>query len=315
MKMSVLLVGDYPSDPTLGSSKVFYKLQEEFRALGHVCDMVLADEIGGPASRQIRQAVTPMLAARAIARRLQRTRYDVVDAASAEGLWFARGRVAGAGSPAFVCRSNGLEHLNYRRMLDDAREGLTSKPWTRRIWYPLSRLSQVERAARAADRLLLLNALDRQFAIDRGWLPASRIDVVPHGVSSRFLEGPGGGVGSRGDGLLFCGSWDNMKGISYLTAAFELLHQRGRHVRLTVLGPGVPPPDVLDGFSPAVAAFCQSRRACARRGSRPHVPLTRHPALDVDLRRVRPRAARGHEPADGGRDDAGRMCPRPGPRR
>jgi hypothetical protein len=31
----ILLVGDYPPDPRLGSTKVLIKLQEEFRALGH----------------------------------------------------------------------------------------------------------------------------------------------------------------------------------------------------------------------------------------------------------------------------------------
>ena len=44
--MRILLVGDYPNDPRLGSTKVFVKLQEEFRALGHTCDMLLADELG-----------------------------------------------------------------------------------------------------------------------------------------------------------------------------------------------------------------------------------------------------------------------------
>ena len=47
--LSILLVGDYPDDPRLGSSKVFYKLREEFDALGHTCDMLWTDDIGrGP---------------------------------------------------------------------------------------------------------------------------------------------------------------------------------------------------------------------------------------------------------------------------
>ena len=251
MSLSILLVGDYPPDPTLGSSKVFYKLQEEFIALGHRCDIVFGDEIGGPRSRQIRQAVSPWYAGRAIARRQARTRYDVIDAASAEGLWIDRS------SAAYVCRSNGLEHLNYRRMLDDARAGLTSKPWTRRIWYPLSRLTQVERAARKADRLLLLNAQDHEFAVRERWKPADRIEIVAHGVSSRYLHDGEANETSRGGGLLFCGSWDHMKGIAYLTAAFERLHARGRRMPLTILGPGVSESSVRTAFSPAVRASVQ----------------------------------------------------------
>ena len=216
---------------------------------------MFGDEIGGPRSRQIRQAVSPWYAGRAIARRQARTRYDVIDAASAEGLWIDRS------SAAFVCRSNGLEHLNYSRMLEDARAGLTVKPWTRRIWYPLSRLAQVERAARKADRLLLLNGHDHAYAISCGWQPRDRIEVVAHGVSSRYLEDRPSGAQPRGGGLLFCGSWDHMKGIAYLTAALERLHANGRRLPLTVLGPGVPESTVMAALAPAVR---ESVRVVAR---------------------------------------------------
>jgi glycosyltransferase involved in cell wall biosynthesis len=156
-------------------------------------------------------------------------------------------RRAGAFSrAAFVCRSHGLEHLNYARMVDDARHGLTRKPWTRRIWYPVSRLSQVAAAARLADALIVLNAVDRDFALARRWQPAERIHVIPHGVSARFVERPPSVSG--GSGALFCGSWDQVKGISYLTDAWARLHDAGRRVPLTVLGPGVAARHVLEAF-------------------------------------------------------------------
>jgi glycosyltransferase involved in cell wall biosynthesis len=173
--------------------------------------------------------------------------------ASAEGLWIGLlNRIRGRSAIPFVCRSNGLEQLNYRRMLDDARAGLTTKPWTRRIWYPLSRLTQVEWTARLAHRLLLLNRQDYDYALEQGWQPADRIDIVTHGVSSRYLDETPAIPLPRGGGLLFCGTWDHMKGIAYLVAAVERLHARGRRLPLTVLGPGVPESIVLDAFSPAV---------------------------------------------------------------
>jgi glycosyltransferase involved in cell wall biosynthesis len=133
-------------------------------------------------------------------------------------------------------------------MLDDSRAGLTSKPWTRRIWYPVSRLSQVAAAARIADRLLVLTEGDRQFALERGWQSDDRIDVIAHGVSDRFLaHSPQGGA--RGAGALFCGSWDLTKGVTYLVAAFNRLAEEGRPVPLTILGPGVPTDVVMNGFS------------------------------------------------------------------
>jgi glycosyltransferase involved in cell wall biosynthesis len=254
--LSILLAGDYPADPTLGSSKVFYKLQEEFRALGHRCDIVFGDEIAAPRFRQIGQVVAPWRAANAIVRRMEQAPYDVIDVASAEGLWIGVGRKFGVyAKTALISRSNGLEHLNYRRMVDDHHAGLTRKGWTRRIWYPLTRLSQVQVAARLADKLLLLNEVDRRYAVEHGWKDASDIDVVPHGVSARYLVDDAGPGPARGQGLLFCGSWDHAKGIAYVTAAFERLRARGRDVRLTVLGAGVADEVVLESFSDAARPF------------------------------------------------------------
>jgi len=255
--LSILLVGDYPPDPTLGSSKVFYKLQEEFQARGHDCDIVFGDEIKAPRLRQVGQVVSPWRAAAAIRRRLERKRYDVVDVASAEGLWIGALRKMGAHRRlVLIARSNGLEQLNYRRMLDDHRAGLVDKGWTRRIWYPVTRLSQVAAAARLADRLLLLNEDDRRYALDCRWKSKDRIDVIPHGVSDRFLNGTPVEK-ERGRGLLFCGSWDHTKGIAYVVRTFEQLHERGRRLNLTVLGPGVDPAGVLAAFSPDVRRFVQ----------------------------------------------------------
>jgi glycosyltransferase involved in cell wall biosynthesis len=133
-------------------------------------------------------------------------------------------------------------------MLDDSAAGLTSKPWTRRVWYPASRLTQVALAARLADRLLVLNDADRAFALERRWQPPDRIDVVPHGVSTRFFQARAEPGRRRGEGALFCGSWDHAKGVRYLVDAFARLAAAGRAVPLTVLGPGAPDAHVLRQF-------------------------------------------------------------------
>ena len=253
--MKILLVGDYPDDPRLGSGKVYHKLREEFRALGHACDTLLAPDIGPrPANARLRWAAGPWMAERAV-RRIFRERgpYDVIDAASAEG--FALGvlrRSAPYRDAALVSRSHGLEHLNFRRMIDDHRDGLTSKPWWRRLWYPAARMSQVAGAARLADRLIVLNPADREFAIERGWKAADRIALVPHGVSRRFLDDAPPPDAPRGAGLLFCGSWDAVKGVDYLVRAMAILARDGAPPRLTVLGPGLPEDAVLGAFPESV---------------------------------------------------------------
>jgi glycosyltransferase involved in cell wall biosynthesis len=249
--MRILLVGDYPDDARLGSAKVLYKLREEYNALGHECDILFGKEIAArPTNRQVRQALGPLLAARAIAKRFgERGHYDVIDIASAEGFVFgARRRLGAYKNTVFVSRSNGLEHLNYQRMLDDHRAGLLRKPWTRRIWYPAARLSQVEAAARLADKLLLLNEGDREFAVRRKWKSPGDIEIVPHAVSDRFLDESPAPEEPRGGGLLFCGTWDRVKGIDYLVAAFGLLFERGLRVNLTILGGGVSESIIRSSF-------------------------------------------------------------------
>jgi glycosyltransferase involved in cell wall biosynthesis len=216
----ILLVGDYPDDPRLGSGKVYHKLREEFAALGHECDVLLAPDLGPrPANARLRWLVGPVLAERAVRRAFAgRGAYDVVDAASAEGEMIGiRRRAGGYPGVALVSRSHGLEHLNYRRMLDDSASGLLPKPWYRRLW-----------------------------------LPADRIDLVPHGVSARFLDDAPPPDAPRGRGLLFCGTWDAVKGVDTLVRAMDILQSTNDAPTLTILGPGLPPDAVLAAFPAGV---------------------------------------------------------------
>ena len=256
--MRILLVGDYPRDPKLGSAKVLFKLQEELRGLGHTCDALFADDLGkSPRNPYLRQAFGPLVTLAAV-RRLFRERgpYDIVDVASAEGLWIGLlRRCGGFRGTAVIARSNGLEHLNYRRMIEDCAAGLRPKPWTRRLFHPAVRLTQVAGAARAADRLLLLNEVDRDFAIRHRWKTAADIDIVPHGISTDMLAASPPRDQSRGRGVLFCGSWTEVKGVSYLAAAFSRLVAAGFSANLTILGGAVPKETILAAFSPAARAL------------------------------------------------------------
>jgi len=251
--VKILLVGDYPRDARLGSTKVALKLQSEFRAFGHSCDVLLGGDLGAfPRNRFLRQAIAPMTAIAAVRRAVrEHGAYDVIDVASAEGLWLGVLRRLGLLAAAVVVRSNGLEHLNYERMIADHDAGLAQKPWTRRIWYPAVRLSQVAGAARAADRLILLNGADRDFALARRWKAESAIDLVPHGVSSRFLADVPSPGASRGRGILFCGTWDAMKGVHYLADGYSAFVSRGGRTPLTVLGGAVSAETILAAFAPA----------------------------------------------------------------
>jgi len=255
--MRILLAGDYPADPRLGSAKVYYKLREELAALGHDCDLLMGPRIAArPRGWRARQTVSAWLMARAVRRmEAERGPYDVIDVASAEGMLLAARRRARRRGAVIVGRSHGLEPLNYRRTLEDAADGLIRKPWTRRLFYPAVRLPQVAAAARLADALIVLNPADRAFAMASGWQPPERIHLVPHGVSARFLADAPPPDAPRGQGVLFCGSWDNVKGAPYLARALALMAAEGDAPRLTILGPGVPEEAVLASFGAAARPF------------------------------------------------------------
>lgn len=248
--MSILLLGDYAADPRLGSSKVYYKLREELRQLGHRCDLMLGPQLGArPRQAKIRWAVAPALAARAVAR--APTSYDVIDVASAEGSILGLQRaLAPSSRVALVSRSHGLEQRNYQRLLDDDAAGLTRKAWYRRWWYPAARLSQVAMAARLADRMIVLNAADAEFVAARRWKTPDAIDVVAHGVSARFLDSAPPPGAPRGRGILFCGTWDDVKGVRYLAAAFSDVAAAMPDARLTIVGAAMPEAVVLSQFAP-----------------------------------------------------------------
>ena len=183
--LRILLVGDYANDPRPDRPRSRTSSARSSAPPATSVTRLFAEDLGHPARRAAGPAARlPVLGHSAISRAIAQRPYDVVDAASAEGLWFGAGKRLGRRrSTVFICRSNGLEHRNYNSMLDDSRAGSDAQAMDPPHLVLASRLSQVAAAARIADRLLVLTEGDRQFALDRGWQSNDRIDVVAHGVS------------------------------------------------------------------------------------------------------------------------------------
>ena len=190
--MRILLVGDYARDARLGSTKVLVKLQEEFRALGHVCDLLLADDLGvAPRNAHLRRALAPIGAARRrppcvprqrpVRRRRRRQR---------RGLWIAAARRAGGFRRTAVDRA--LERPRTSRLPADARR---SRP--RAAEQTVVPPAAVSRGAVVAGRRRRTRGrpaapVERNRSRVRAGPAAGsrtdRIDVVPHGISSAFLD-------------------------------------------------------------------------------------------------------------------------------
>lgn len=258
--MRVLMVADFPADPTLGSPKVNFKLQEELRRAGCRCDVLFREEIGAvPRTRQLRDVTVPLLVALAVARRVPKSGgYDVIDVTSEGSLFLPALRAMGLlGDAAIVARSNGLEHRSMLRLEKDRAEGLIPKRRLGPIWFGAVKGPAVRFAATMADGLVVLTQSEARFASD--WIDVDRIHVVPHGVSTNLIhQAPHSGA-PRGAGALFVGTWTEMKGIHYLAGAFDLLAANHVVCPLTIVGGGYPEAHIRSYFSSAAQPLIQIR--------------------------------------------------------
>ncbi|HKY04076.1 MAG TPA: glycosyltransferase family 4 protein, partial [Blastocatellia bacterium] len=113
-------------------------------------------------------------------------------------------------------------------------------------------------SARFADKLIVLNEADRSFAVARRCKRETDSHVVRHGVSDRFLSAPPA-IRERGGGLLFCGSWDEVKGVSHLAQAFSRLVRSGARINLTILGGGLSEEAIRSRFPSEAQAYLTVR--------------------------------------------------------
>ncbi len=254
-RLRILMIADFPGDPTLGSPKVNFKLKEEFDRRGHHCDLLFREQLGEfPQSRQLRTLVYPFLVHRA-ARRAERAHgpYDVVDVTSEGAMVMGTlRRLRARPGPVIVARSNGLEHLNNARLRADEAAGFIRRTPLARLWFPLVAGPMVQIAAQVADAMIVLNSIDRRFVSQ--WRNDATIHRIPHGVSDCFLDASERARPKR-RGALFVGTWTEMKGIHYLAKAFEAVWNAGSTVSLTIVGGRMPEDAIRSYFSGALQQY------------------------------------------------------------
>ncbi len=73
--------------------------------------------------------------------------------------------------------------------------------------------------------------------LERRGIPGESIEVVPCGIDTAFYT-PSEGVSPERDLLLYVGRLKKYKGIQFLLAALAMLREKGRKLRLAVLGTG-----------------------------------------------------------------------------
>ena len=219
----ILLVGDYPPDPRLGSTKVLLKLREEFAAHG-----ARLRRAAGRRPRRTRAILTCVRLSgrssrgRAVLDMFSRNGpYDVVDVASAEGLWLA------AGSRRALNGAVGdleIERPRAPELPADARRS-RRRPAPQAVDAPaVSSRRAPDAGCGGGTRRRPAAAPERVGSRLRASSDAGR--VPPASTSSPTVSRSGFSrmrpmrTCARGDGILYCGSWTQVKGVTYLVDAF-----------------------------------------------------------------------------------------------
>ena len=183
--------------------------------------------------------------------------FDVLDVSTGDNwVWAGRGRPGGGDSAALLTRSHGLEHTVDLWQRADAAAGNSKLSWKYPLYHGGFRLWEERRSLHCADHCLLLNEIDRDFAVQKLGVLPSRISLVANGIGTQFLGLPvptdDAAVPLK---LAAVGTWIDRKGKRILADVAEKLVAKKIGFVLTLLGTGFDEVQVRSDFLPEVRPF------------------------------------------------------------
>lgn len=244
----------------LGLSRCSVDLAEEFRSLGHHVDKF---DIRDAFPRRTRLGAVfedPLFARRAVAFvRRHGHAYDVIQAEQGN-LPVARRALDYDG--VLVCRSNGLVHLYVEWLRERGRRGrrrperrgtLLGRPLR---WFAARLHGGLEAAQRsfdAADAIVLLNHDELRFVAERLGHGQKAV-LLRNGLSEESFRALAEGVRSpearlRAQHVVFVGHLNERKGLEDFPTLVREIRRRVPAARVSLLGTGLPPKDVLGLFA------------------------------------------------------------------
>jgi glycosyltransferase involved in cell wall biosynthesis len=248
--LRVLLGIHHPLDPNLGAPGVTLTLGGALTGLGcEVSYYAFGDAFPGVTSHSAWHTVRfPWALSAWLARNAGR--FDVLDITTGDSWpWARAGRPGAKRRHALITRSHGLEHVVTEQLRADARAGLAHLSWKYPLYHGGFRLWEVRQSLLAADRIVLLNPLDRDYARDQLGVPADRIAVIPHGLPEPFRAQPPPELLPEGPvRIAFVGSWIQRKGNEDIVAVARALLEQGVAFSLSLLGTGFSEAEVLGAF-------------------------------------------------------------------
>jgi glycosyltransferase involved in cell wall biosynthesis len=244
-------------------SRLMGFIHDRIHDAGHEIDYLCADDVPPEWAGWFGRRIAFPLAVRSKAVAADRAgrRYDIVNVHEPSAAPVLLGR-RGAGAPAVVVTSHGLERRAWELAKEEGRLGREAPGWRTRITYPISGLWPGELALRRADHVFCLNEDDRSALVDGfGRSPHTITRVIP-GADEVYARAADARDYARAERVLFAGTWRKNKGVEDLVPAFVALAERHLRMTLHVVGAGAPPDAVLAQFPESVRArvLCETPR-------------------------------------------------------
>ena len=152
------------------------------------------------------------------------------------------------GQPVIVVTSHGVEQRGWELALEELRLGRPGPSWKSRLASPTTRLWQSRMALRWADHIFCLNSEDLHYIVRRFGRQPNDITRMFPGADSAYIDAYPRREYDNSGRVVFFGTWLPRKGTTDLVPAFVELATRRPHVKLTVMGAGLPPEAVLRSF-------------------------------------------------------------------
>jgi len=248
--MKILLTLHHPLNIQAGAPGATLQLGLAYQALGHEVEYYTFDQAPVKLPELMQSLVFPSFVARHLAKVATQQTIDVIDASTGDAwLWARFFRTSRQPAPLLVTRSHGLEHVAHSERMEDVQRGNLQLSWKYPLYHGGWRLWEVAQSMRSADRVLLLNQRDREYAIQQLGIAPERAHIVHNGIPTSFLNQPYIPL-QLGDPIRIAqvGSYIPRKGIAYGTPALNHLLQAYPQVKVGFFGTGCPPEQVWQEF-------------------------------------------------------------------
>jgi glycosyltransferase involved in cell wall biosynthesis len=244
--MRILLISHVRRDPAAGAASCTLSLAEEWRLQGHTVEDYYIDDIPHVQAGHLTGDLMAVTAARFTLRHLDLT--DVLIMTGPLGWMTFELLSRRARRPRLVCLSYGLEHDDWRVVVEEASLGTTRISRLAKAHFRLLVRPAVERSIANADIFIAPRQRHVEQAVARGWKKPHEVYVSAFGIDKAALTVRRQPRFSWGGRVLWCGTTVERKGWTYFRDGFISAKRADPTLTLQLIGTRQSPDSIQSQF-------------------------------------------------------------------